>query len=92
MGITPTDQGCPSDGPVTIMDTSGPRRTTQARGTPLGWVDASHVIVSGQQPCGPSSPCPENAPLYMLDVDSLQTTPTVATGYVAGHLPGAPAT
>jgi hypothetical protein len=59
----------------------GPGNTMQVTrfvATPLGWMDSTHVVISGT-----------NGVMSVLDVRALSTVPIQAQGFFAGTIPGA---
>jgi hypothetical protein len=63
---------------VTIVVGDGTRIATQYSGTPLGWIDNTHFVLSAA-----------NSDLSIVDARAFTTAPTQARGFFAGTIPGA---
>jgi hypothetical protein len=90
----PADQGCnggalSSDGSmiadcqgspavVTLVVPDGTQIATQYTGTPVGWIDNTHLVLSAS-----------NADLSIVDARAFTKTPIQAQGFFAGTIPGA---
>jgi hypothetical protein len=69
-------QGSPAV--VTLVVLDGTQIATQFSGTPVGWIDSTHVVLSAS-----------NSDLSILDARAFTRTPMQAQGFFAGAIPGA---
>ncbi len=69
-------QGIPAV--VTLVVLDGTQIATQFSGTPEGWIDSTHVVLSAS-----------NSDLSVLDARAFTRTPMQAQGFFAGTIPGA---
>jgi hypothetical protein len=90
----PADQGCSggalspdgsmiadcqgSPAVVTLVVQGGTQIATQFSGTPVGWIDSTHLVLSAS-----------NADLSIIDARAFTKTPIQAQGFFAGTIPGA---
>jgi hypothetical protein len=63
---------------VTFVVGDGTRIATQYSGTPLGWIDSTHVVLKA-----------DNSDLSIVDARAFTTTPVQAQGFFGGTIPGA---
>src|SRR5229473_8543350 len=68
-------QGSPAV--VTLVVLDGTQIATQYTGTPVGWIDNTHLVLSAS-----------NADLSIVDVRAFTKTPIQAQGFFAGTIPG----
>jgi hypothetical protein len=69
-------QGSPTV--VTLVVQGGTQIATQFSGTPVGWIDSTHVVLRA-----------DNSNLSIVDARAFTTTPIQAQGFFAGTIPGA---
>jgi len=70
-------QGAPAP-VVTLVVQGGTQIATQFSGTPVGWIDNSHLVLSAS-----------NSDLSIVDARAFTRTPIQAQGFFAGTIPGA---
>jgi hypothetical protein len=63
---------------ITLVVKDGTRITTQFSGTPVGWIDNTHLVLKA-----------DNSELSIVDSRAFTTTPIQAQGFFAGTIPGA---
>jgi hypothetical protein len=63
---------------VGLVGPGNSNQVTRFVATPLGWMDDTHVVISGT-----------NGVMSVLDVQALSTVPIQAQGFFAGTIPGA---
>jgi len=68
-------QGSPAV--VTLVVQDGTQIATQYSGTPVGWIDSTHVVLSAA-----------NSDLSIVDARAFTKTPIQAQGFFAGAIPG----
>jgi hypothetical protein len=69
-------QGSPAV--VTLVVVDGTQIATQYSGTPVGWIDSTHLVLSAS-----------NSDLSIIDARAFTKTPIQAQGFFAGTIPGA---
>jgi hypothetical protein len=69
-------QGSPAV--VTLVVLDGTQIATQYSGTPVGWIDSTHLVLSAS-----------NSDLSIIDARAFTKTPIQAQGFFAGTIPGA---
>src|SRR5216684_1522990 len=63
---------------VTLVVRDGTRIATQYSGTPMGWIDSTHVVLKA-----------DNSDLSIVDARAFTSTPSQAQGFFGGTIPGA---
>jgi hypothetical protein len=69
-------QGSPTV--VTLVVQDGTQIATQYSGTPVGWIDNTHLVLRA-----------DNSDLSIVDTRAFTTTPSQAQGFFGGTIPGA---
>ena len=69
-------QGSPTV--ITLVVQDGTQIATQYSGTPVGWIDSTHLVLRA-----------DNSDLSIVDARAFTTTPSQAQGFFGGTIPGA---